>query len=277
MIRKRDRVVDAQPAARRGMHRPAGHAETHHIPQPGQPPLSVSARRRHHHMTRQVMAGIQMTIAQVDAALAIHAAHRIHGRMLQNLEAGQGENAGHFLTFAKRIGFDHRHAFIGQRSAHEVAQLGNRLGSGREPVARVAEGALDDEHIGPRQFGPLAGGRLAEFEVAGIEQCLIVFLDMEHGRAEAVASRIGRELERAPGERLAIGQVARRARTHAMLIQLRGRGSAKREPMPSHMIAVSMRDKAVGLAAAEVDRQAGAREFQAAIVVKHRGIASERA
>ena len=66
----------------------------------------------------------------------------------------------------------------------------------------MPEGALDHQDVGLRQFGRLGRGRLAQLEIARVEQRLLAVLGQQHGRAEAVAGRKGRQPQAAPLDRL---------------------------------------------------------------------------
>ena len=107
-----------------------------------------------------------------------------------------------------------------ERLPHERQQLIDRLCPRRHAIYRVAVRALDDQDVGARQFGPLGRGRLAQLEVAAIEQRSLAVFGQQHGRAQAVAGRIGGQPQAAPLQRLAIGQIVRRPRSVAKLIEL---------------------------------------------------------
>ena len=133
----------------------------------------------------------------------------------------------------------------------------------------MAEGALDHQHVGPRQLRPFGGGRLAELEVAGVQERPVAVLGQQHGGAEAMPGRKGRQPQPAPVDRLSIGQRQRRPPTEPMLVQGRRLGGAQGVLVPSDMIAMGMRDERPRLASAEVDRQVGLGQFQSVIPMEH--------
>ena len=63
------------------------------------------------------------------------------------------------------------------------------------------------------------GGRLAQLEIARVEQRLAAVLGQEHGRAEAMAGGKGGQPQPAPVDRLSIGHRQRRPRPQPVLIE----------------------------------------------------------
>jgi hypothetical protein len=144
----------------------------------------------------------------------------------------------------------------------------DRFVARRQSVGRRAVGAFDDENFGVRQFGPFARGRFAQLKVARIEQRLLAVFGQQHGRAEAMAGRIGRQTQAAPLERLPIRQMQRPSLAEPQLIERRRLGCAKGIFMPPDMVAVRVRDERPRLASAKIDRQPRLGQFQAVFPVK---------
>ena len=146
----------------------------------------------------------------------------------------------------------------------------------RQAIVGMPEGALDHQDVGVRQFGLLGGGRLAQLEVAGVQERLLAVFGQQHGRAEAVAGRKGRQPQPAPFDRLSIGHRQRRPRTEPVLIQGGRLGRTQGVLVPGDVVAMGVRDERPRLTPAKVDRQVGLGQLQSVIPVEHgRGQGSE--
>ena len=90
-----------------------------------------------------------------------------------------------------------------------------------------------------------------------------------------MSGRVGRQRERSKGNRLAMGQINRSSQTEPVLIEPRSRRRAEGQLMPRNMVGMRMRHEADLLPTRDIERQAGLREKQTLIPMKHACIVAE--
>jgi hypothetical protein len=90
--------------------------------------------------------------------LFVDAADLVDGRVLQDGDAGVGEDLGHLLRFAERVGVDDGRAAVGEGVANDGEELADRFVARRQAILGQAEGAFHHEDVGVGQLGGLGGG-----------------------------------------------------------------------------------------------------------------------
>jgi hypothetical protein len=96
----------------------------------------------------------------------------------------------------------------------------------------------------------------------------VAVVGQKHGRTEDVPRRVSSQPQAAPLDRLAQGEWVNGSFAAAKAIEGRGGGRAEGQDVPGHVVGVRVGNKSPRLAAAEIDRQIGRGQLEAAFVVK---------
>ena len=263
-------VVHAEAEAGSGVHRPAGDGDgggAGNVPQSG-------GLLRHGGNDNGTLAGafgvaVFSVVAEGAVVLFVDLAHLVNQRMLQDADAGGGQNLGHLLGLAQDIRVDHRRAAAVENVGDGADQRSDDFGSRRQAILRIAERAFHHEHVGCRWTRLFRGCRGAELEVAGVEQPLVAVVGQEHGRAEDVAGGERGQLHLVPLLRHAERHVPNGALAEAEMIKSGGRRRAEGQLMLGHVVGVGVGDEAPRLTAAKIDREIDAGQLQPAVVMEH--------
>lgn len=231
--------------------------------------IDAVAGRDDDHFTRFELARPAAIIAQGHAELFVDLADRVDQAVLDDGEAGAGENTSELLGFSQGVGDDHGDGTAGDRFCDQFEELGeDRIAIG-QPVFGQAERAFEDEDVGGDQLSRFGGQRGPELEVARIEQRLARVFGQEHGRAEAMPGGVGGEPHAAPIDRLPVRQFANGSFSQPQMIEGGRSGRTQGVLMARHVVGVGMGDEGPRLPPAKVDRQIGCGQFEPAVPMKH--------
>jgi len=269
VIGKGDRVIDAQPPAPGGVDGPAGDADGDGAAQAVKAGRLLAARGRNDGRVGGWRAVAQLKWSKIAAAALVDEADGMDERMLDDANSGESKDAGHFLGFAEDVGVDDGRAPVVECAGDDRDELGNGFITRWQAIARLAVSALHDEHMGAGRDRGLGSCRLAELEIARVEERPFAGAGREHGGAEDVASRMGRERAIGPSERLAKWHEVRRARAVAVLIELGGGGSTVGQLVAGHVVGVRVRDESARLSPSDIDGEVDLGDSEAPIEMEH--------
>ncbi len=159
-------MIDSQAILGPLLDRPAGHGNTDFTHQPRQ---ARRSRRNDQRLVGLQPPAVDLERPQIDALHLVDPADLVQARVLHDAEAFGGQQARHFLPFAKRVGLDDGRGPAIECRADQAEELPQGIGAGRKAVAGLAEGAFDHQDLGLRQFRPFGRGRFAQLEVTRVE------------------------------------------------------------------------------------------------------------
>lgn len=259
MVGKRNGVVHPKPLFRPLIDRPARGRDTD---LPADPFQVSGARRSDDYPAGDRVAGELLEVAELHAARLVHFADGVYVAVLQDGNALVGQQPRDLLSLAERVRLDYRHGAGVESLTHQRKELVERLFAWRQPVVGMAVGGLDHQDVGVRQFGLGRGGRLAQLEIARVEQRLSAVLGQQHGRSEAVSGGKGGQSQPAPLDRLPVRNLQRPPLAQPVLVQSGRLGSTQSILVAGDMVAMGVRDERPRLTTANVDRQIGLGQFQ---------------
>ena len=195
VIGEGQRVVDAEAVLGVGVGGPAGDGDRDGGAEAGEAEFFRRAREGNDGVAAEWATVEDREVAEIDAALFVDAADRMHDPVLKYGHAVLRNELGDFLRFSERVRVNDGRFAFGERVVDDFEQAGDRGGARRQAVMGAAERGFHHEDVGMREFGGFGGGGFVELVIARVEERFVAVVGEQHRGAETVAGGESGELE----------------------------------------------------------------------------------